>query len=102
MAMEGGQKERGPVVQAPVRLDSVSAQGFHDQLSAAIAATRGVVVVNMAGLDYISNAGLRVLVQAATKIHRRDGSLVLCCLSDDVRTVVENSGIGRLVEISPR
>ncbi len=101
MAIENGQKGRGPVVQAPSRLDAASAGGFHDELNAAIAASHSVVVVNMTGLDYISNAGLRVLVQAATKIHGSDGRLVLRCLSEDVRTVVENSGISRLLEISP-
>ena len=100
MAMDNGQKGRGPAVQAPARLDSMSAQAFHDQLSAAVAGAHRAVVVNMTAVDYISNAGLRVLVQAATKVCCRDGSLVLCGLSDDVRTVVENSGVSRLVKIS--
>ena len=45
------------------RLDSVTAQDFHDRLDAAVESAERVVV-DMAGLTCISSAGLRVIMQA--------------------------------------
>ena len=96
-----GREHRVPVIRAPHRLVGVDAQVFHDQLDAAIEAGQGVVVIDMADLVYISNAGLRVIMQAARKTRGRNAGLVFCSLSDDVRSVFRTSGLDRLVDIRP-
>ena len=63
--------------------------------------------VKIAGLmtmkidTYISNVGLRVMLQAARKMQARDGRLAVCSLSDDIRAAFETSSFDRLVEIHP-
>ena len=67
MVTQIGRENRVPVIRAPHRLVGVDAQAFHDQLDAAIEAGQGVVVIDMTDLVYISNAGLRVIMQAARR-----------------------------------
>ena len=99
--MQIGREDRVPVIRAPHRLGGVNAQIFHGQPDAAIKSAQGVVVIDMADLVYISNAGLRVIMQAVRKTEGRDAKLVLCSLSDDVRSVFRTSGFDRLVDIHP-
>ena len=67
MAMQIGREHQVPVIRAPHRPVGVDAQVFHDQLDAAVETGPGVVVIDMADLVYISDAGLRVIMQAARK-----------------------------------
>ena len=98
--MQIGREHRGPVIRAQRRLVGVDAQVFHDQLDAAIETAPEVVIIDMADLVYISNAGLRVIMQAARKTRGRNAGLVFCSLSDDVRSVFRSSGLDRF-EIRP-
>ena len=99
MAMQIGREDRVPVIRAPHRLGGVNAQIFHGQLDAAIESVERVVFIDMTDLVYISNAGLRVIMQAVRKTEGRDAKLVLCSLSDDVRSVFRTRGFDRLVDI---
>ena len=101
MVTQIGREHQVPVIRAPHRLVGLDAQVFHDQLDAAAETAPGVVVIDMTDLVYISNAGLRVIMQAARKTRGRNVSLVFCSLSDDVRSVFRTSGLDRLVDIRP-
>jgi len=62
-------------------------------LAGTIDAGESHLVLNLAGVDYISSAGLRVLLATAQKLSRQDGKLVLCELQPAVREVLEISGL---------
>ena len=100
MAIETCRVGEALVIQADHRLDSVTAQDFHDRLDAAVESAERVVV-DMAGLTYISSADLRVIMQAVRKTQRQNVSLSLCALSAEVREVFRTSGFDQLVEIQP-
>ena len=44
-------------------------------------------------LDYISSAGLRVLLQAAKKLNRIGDTLVLCSVKDEIKKVFDIAGL---------
>ena len=81
------------------RVDSANAKDFNEELSAII--DRGVssLVVDCGGLNYISSAGLRVLLIAIRKTKEAGGGLVLCAVSDHIREVLEVSGFVRLTKV---
>ena len=89
------------MIRVPHRLDGVNAQVFYDQLETAIGSAHKVVVIDMSDLTYISNAGLRVIIQAAKQLQAHDARLVLCALSDEVRSVFEASSLDRVIDIRP-
>ena len=101
MVMQVGQEDFSRVIRAPRRLYGVNAQVFHDQLEAAVGSVHKVVVIDMSDLIYISNAGLRVIIQAAKQLQAHDARLVLCALSDEVQALFEASSVDRVIDIRP-
>ena len=49
------------------------------------------LLFDLCDLEYLSSAGLRVILMAAKKIYEKGGEIVLCCLNEIVRDVFESS-----------
>lgn len=74
------------------RLDAVSAANAESTLNGVIDAGAVNLAVNLSGLDYVSSAGLRVLLVIAKKLSRQNGKITLYGLQSNVREVFEISG----------
>ena len=61
----------------------------------------GILVLDMAELDYVSSAGLRSILQALKKLQPKGGSLRLSSLQPDVHRLLELSGFLSLVKSYP-
>jgi anti-anti-sigma factor len=98
----GEERSEGTLVMAPVgRLDSVTSNELEKRLVARIDAGDRRLVFDMAGVEYISSAGLRVLLMAAKRLKDPAGGLVLCGLGPSVRTVLELAGFLPLFVVVP-
>ncbi len=82
------------------RLDSLSCRAFETRLLAALDQS-GAVVVDGAGLEYISSAGLRVLLVAAKHNRSAGGRMALAALRENVREVFDISGFSTIFAIHP-
>jgi anti-sigma B factor antagonist len=79
------------------RLDAAQAahaQGFLDKLS-------GTVTLDVAGLEYISSAGLGVLLKTQKRLLGGAGKLRLAGVSPHLRDIFVYSGFDQLFEIEP-
>ena len=87
-------KKVGTVLVATVagRLDALTAPEFDAWFSERAQAGENRLVLDLAGLDYISSAGLRSLLAAAKRVRQASGSIVLCGLSGTVAEVFGISG----------
>lgn len=74
------------------RLDATTANEFEQQLLARIQQGQTRLVLDFEQLDYISSAGLRVLLKAVKELKHCDGRLFLCAVKDYVREVFDLSG----------
>ncbi len=74
------------------RLDSASSVGLEHAVLERLQSGCKRVVFDLSGVDYISSAGLRVILLAGKRLQPVQGSLVLCGLREDVRGVFEMSG----------
>ena len=74
------------------RLDSNTSDDFEKKLLGLILAGETRLVLDFKELDYISSAGLRVLLKAAKELKRNNGRLAFCCLKDYIREIFELSG----------
>jgi anti-anti-sigma factor len=98
----GEERTAGALVIAPLgRVDSVSSGELERHLVARLDAGERRVVIDMAGVEYISSAGLRVLLVAAKRLKPPTGALVLCGLGPGVRTVLELAGFISLFAVEP-
>jgi stage II sporulation protein AA (anti-sigma F factor antagonist) len=86
-------RERGTVIVAPVgRIDSTTSASLDEHLLKLAAAGERRIVIDMAGVEYISSAGLRVMLSLAKRIRENKGGLALCVLSESVRQVFALAG----------
>lgn len=87
------------VVRFEGNLDTNTAPEAQDQFDEL--ADRGVekVLVDFSELDYISSAGLRVLLATAKKLGGQGGSLRLCHLNETVAEVFEISGFSVILSV---
>jgi anti-sigma B factor antagonist len=80
------------------KLDIAGAEKIDTPL-AAVAGSRGNIVVDMAGVSFIASIGIRHLVMAAKAVARRSGKLVLLAPNPLVTDVLVNAGLEELLPI---
>lgn len=98
----GEERRPGALVIAPAgRLDSVSSSALEQLVASRLEAGERRVVIDLSGVEYISSAGLRVLLMAAKRLKQPPAALVLCGLGPSVRTVLELAGFLPLFVIEP-
>ena len=80
------------------RLDTVTAAEA-DQTLATILQSNENIAVDMTAMDYISSAGLRILLRNAKQAKRAKKNFVLFGASGMIKDVLEASGMDMLVKI---
>ena len=46
------------------------------------------LILDLCDLEFISSAGMRLILELSKEIHQKGGQIVLCCLNDIVRKVI--------------
>jgi stage II sporulation protein AA (anti-sigma F factor antagonist) len=82
------------------RLDSNAAASAEADLGAAVTGTPRLAI-DLSGLDYISSAGLRVILVLARKVQQAAGKMALYGLQPSVRQVFTVSGFDTIISIQP-
>lgn len=82
------------------RFDSSAAAAAEADLNAAVTGAPRITV-DLSGLDYISSAGLRVMLVLARKVQQASGKLALFGLKPPVRQVFTVSGFDTIISIQP-
>lgn len=81
-------------------LDSTTSPEAQKSLDAVVAGAKKVLL-DFSQLDYISSAGLRVLLGAAKQLRASGGKLGMFGLNPSVREVFEISGFASILSIYP-
>lgn len=81
------------------RLDGSSAPAFEKTVLDRLEGRPTRVVLDLAGLEYVSSAGLRTILLAAKRAKSLGGALAVCGLRDHIREVFDLSGFGNVVAI---
>lgn len=86
-------RENGAVVVAPSgRVDSTTSDQLERHLSALVTSGVRRIVVDFSRVEYISSAGLRVMLVLAKRMKDAKGAVALCAMGDPVRQVFELAG----------
>ena len=88
------EEQRGDVfvVRPEGRIDTNTSEEFERSLTGRIDVGARRLVIDMGGTDYISSAGLRVLLLTAKKLKGNGGQLVLGGMNPSVRQIFELAG----------
>ena len=81
------------------RLDSNTSQNFEEKIFGAISDGSIQMVIDFKNIDYISSAGLRVILKATKALNREKGQIMLCSMQDYVKEVFEIAGFDTFLPI---
>ena len=99
MEAEISQKNNTTVFTLSGRLDSHSAPIFEKQVHHYIISPAGHLVLNFTNLDYISSAGLRIILNTAKAFKPSPYQFITCSMQDHVQEVFEISGFDSFITI---
>lgn len=94
-------KDEVLVLTAEGRLDADTAGDVQSQIEGLIDGGENRVLLDLTKLNYISSAGLRVLLIAAKRLNGANGRFAVCGLSDNVAEVFAVSGFDTIVDVHP-
>ena len=80
------------VVEISGRVDSVTAPELSEYLKDAIQGVEDLTL-NFKDVDYVSSAGLRVMLYAQKTMNAQGGTLVLTNVNDDIKDTLELTGL---------
>lgn len=86
------------VLRASGRFDAAGARVVGDALEHALAGGSHAVELDMAGVDYLSSAGIRVLVTYYRKFSQLKGGLYLTSVSERICRLLEMTGLYGLLD----
>jgi len=83
------------------RLDATTSPEAERHLNRLIDAGDCLIVVDLSDLEYISSAGLRVLLAGLKRLKQCEGAMKLTALRPEIQKVFDIAGFNRLFSISP-
>ena len=82
------------------RLDAVSSPTAEHAVFDFINAGHYKLIFNFSGIDYLSSAGMRMLLSVTKKLKTIPGKLVICSVTQNVMDVLKMSGFDHVLELS--
>lgn len=102
MDIETKQLKRASLVKVSGRVDSSNAPDLEKALHELMEQGQFRIVVDMSGLNFISSAGLRVLISTAKTCRRWNrGDVYLAALPQPIMETFELAGLTRVFRIFP-
>ena len=89
------------IVEPRGRIDSATAKEFGDRLSELLNSGRHQLVIDFHSITYISSAGFRQLLIAKRSTQDKNGKLVLCGISGEVKRLFDIGAFDELLPIYP-
>ena len=80
------------------RVDSATAKAFEAKVLAVVNSGAPKIVIDFSELDYISSAGLRVVLVGA-KMTRAPRRFALCGMKPHIREIFDVSGFAKILQI---
>ncbi len=82
------------------RLDAISSPGAEKKVIELINQGSHKLVLNFSRVDYLSSAGMRMLLTATKRLKIVAGKLVVCAITSNVMDILKMSGFDHILELS--
>jgi len=87
------------VVTARGRLDGSTSPAFGARLESLAARSEPRLVVDCSGIDFVSSAGLRVVLSVLKRVKAANGMFALCAVQPPVREVLDITGFTGMLNV---
>ena len=92
---------KNKVLRLDGRLDAVSSPALEKKIFEFVEGGHIRILLDFSQVDYLSSAGLRLMLSATKKVRAKGGLLVFCSLQDEVMEIVKMAGFERMLPIYP-
>lgn len=101
--METQVEEKGDVVVMRLtgRLDAASSPQLEKKINSIIESGHFKLILNLGGVDYLSSAGMRLMLSVSKKLKHLEGKVVACQLNEEVMDVIKMAGFHQVLELYP-
>lgn len=82
------------------QLDLNTAPLLEEKINASMEAGQQRLIIDFEQLEYISSAGMRVILKTSKALKRQQGALMLCAMQDYVKEVFEIAGFDSFLSIT--
>jgi anti-anti-sigma factor len=89
------------VVTAKGRLDGGASAAFAERIGGLISDPNPKLLIDFAGVDFVTSAGLRAVLLLVKKVKAAGGTFALCSVQDSVREVLDITGFTGMLSIHP-
>lgn len=96
MQIQGKKAGNAYIIEVKGRMDTVSAPEFETACAQWMEQGERALVVDFSGLEYISSAGLRVLLTVARRLKSLAGTICFCAIPPMVEKVFTISGFNSM------
>ena len=83
------------------RMDNATSAAVDTQINTALDATPSALILDVAGLTFVSSIGLRTLLMAAKRCQKQDVALAFAAVPPSIADLFEVSGLQSLFRIYP-
>jgi anti-sigma B factor antagonist/stage II sporulation protein AA (anti-sigma F factor antagonist) len=83
------------------RVDTTTTPSLEKELNHLLEAKHKKVILDFGKVDYLSSAGLRLLLSSTKKFQSHGGQLSLCDIGEEVMEIMKMAGFERVLLIYP-
>ncbi len=96
------QETRGGIViiRLQGRLDAITSPPAFDALTKSIEEGNRQLLLNFSGVDYLSSAGMRILMALHKRLKTAQGKLIISAVNPPVMDILKMSGFNQLLQIA--
>lgn len=91
--------EHRVILRVDGRVDAASAPILERKINSLIDEDHYHLILDFTRVDYLSSAGMRVLLSATKKLKSKKGALILFSVTDDVSEVIKMAGFDKILHI---
>jgi anti-anti-sigma factor len=81
------------------RLDATTSSQIESKVASITESGKNKVIFNLQNMDYLSSAGMRVLLSVSKKFKSLNGKFIVCCLNDEVLEIIKMAGFNQILHI---
>lgn len=101
MEVQVEEKDEVVVFRISGRLDAASSPQLEKKISSIIDSGHFRILLDLANVEYLSSAGMRLMLSISKRLKNIEGKIVACSLNDEVMDVIRMAGFDQVLEVYP-
>jgi len=99
--MEYKEEEKGSILILRIegRLDAITSPVLDEKITSLIDSGKHLLMLDLEKVDYLSSAGLRLLLSALKKLEGIKGKMAVTSVQDDVMELIKMAGFDQVLKL---